>query len=51
MIVEISYGFVKEGYDLCPGYWANKMNWHEGKFDPCGWMVDSVINEIEKKAY
>lgn len=42
-IVEISYGFVKEGYDACTGYWDKDLNWHEGKFNPYGWMVEEVL--------
>lgn len=42
-VLEISYGFVKEGYDSCVGYWDNNLNWHEGKFDPYGWMVEALI--------
>ncbi len=41
-IVEISFGFSPEGYDSCPGYWDKELNWHEGKFDPYGWMVKMV---------
>jgi glutathione synthase/RimK-type ligase-like ATP-grasp enzyme len=48
-VVEVSYGFVQMGYDPCPGYWDIEMNWHEGKFDPCKWMVDSVLKQIEEK--
>lgn len=43
LIVEISYGFTPSGYDSCPGYWDREMNWHEGKFNPYGWMVEMVI--------
>jgi len=43
-LVEVSYGFVKEGYDPCPGYWDKGLNWHEGKFNPYGWMVDDLLN-------
>jgi hypothetical protein len=43
LLVEISYGFVKEVYDPCPGYWDADLNWHEGAFDPYGWMVGMVI--------
>lgn len=42
-LVEISYGFVPEGYDACPGYWDSEMNWHEGSFDPYGWMIDELL--------
>ncbi len=45
-VVEISYGFVKEGYDPCVGYWDSNLNWHEGKFDPYGWMVEEVLKEV-----
>lgn len=43
LIVEISYGFSSAGYDDCPGYWDNKLNWHEGYFNPYGWMVEMLI--------
>lgn len=46
MIVEISYGFSMEGYDPCPGYWDRELKWHEGSFNPYGWMVDGIISEI-----
>jgi hypothetical protein len=42
-VVEIGYGFSPEGYDPCPGYWDKNLNWHEGKFDPYGWMVEEVL--------
>lgn len=42
-LLEISYGFVAEGYDRCPGYWDKSMNWIKGKFDPYGWMVEIVL--------
>lgn len=44
LLVEISYGFAKAGYRDCTGYWDSKLNWHEGAFNPYGWMVDLVIN-------
>lgn len=49
LLVELSYGFSVGAYDLCPGYWDEELQWHEGKFNPQGWMVDSVINEIKIK--
>lgn len=47
LVVEISYGFSSAGYDPCTGYWDNEMCWHEGKFDPYGWMVEDLIRSIE----
>jgi glutathione synthase/RimK-type ligase-like ATP-grasp enzyme len=43
LIVEISYGFSPEGYNDCTGYWDSRLNWHEGTFDPYGWMVEMII--------
>jgi glutathione synthase/RimK-type ligase-like ATP-grasp enzyme len=43
LIVEISYGFMAKGYDLCPGYWDEQLNWHEGAFNPYGWMIENLI--------
>jgi glutathione synthase/RimK-type ligase-like ATP-grasp enzyme len=49
LIVEISYGFSPEGYDDCPGYWDSDLKWHEGKFNPYGWMIDLGRNAERKK--
>jgi hypothetical protein len=46
-MVEISYGFVKEVYDPCVGYWDKDLNWHEGSFDPYGWMIEDLLKSIE----
>jgi hypothetical protein len=43
LVVEISYGFSPAGYDPCPGYWDKEMNWHEGRFNPYGWIVEMMI--------
>jgi glutathione synthase/RimK-type ligase-like ATP-grasp enzyme len=47
IVVECSYGFVKEAYDSCPGYWDKNLNWYKGKFNPYGWMVENLINSVE----
>lgn len=43
LLLEISYGFVPEVYTNCPGYWDRSMNWHQGIFNPYGWMVEDLI--------
>jgi glutathione synthase/RimK-type ligase-like ATP-grasp enzyme len=48
MVVEISYGFSPEGYDPCTGYWDEQLKWHQGAFNPYGWMVDSLLNSIKR---
>jgi glutathione synthase/RimK-type ligase-like ATP-grasp enzyme len=47
LVVELSYGFLAEGYDACPGYWDKNLEWHEGPFNPQGWMVDLVVKKIK----
>lgn len=42
-LVEISYGFANRVYDPCTGYWDEQLNWHEGSFNPYGWMVDLML--------
>lgn len=49
LIVEISYGFTVQPYDSCPGYWDANINWHEGRFNPEGWMVDSLVKKLRHK--
>lgn len=46
LIVEVSYGFVAEGYDACPGYWDKDLSWHEGRFNPQEWMVE-ILNKLK----
>jgi len=43
-LLEISFGFMVEGYDPCEGYWDRELNWYEGRFNPYGWMVDMVVD-------
>ena len=46
LIVEISYGFSVSAYELCPGYWDEKLNWYSESIDPQTWMIEGVINTI-----
>lgn len=48
LVVEISYGFAMNAYDDCEGYWDRKLNWHSGKFNPYGWMVEDIITSIKQ---
>lgn len=45
LIVEISYGFTPSVYVDCPGYWDADLKWHEGEFNPYGWMVEMVLDK------
>lgn len=46
VIIEISYGTSVQAYKPCPGFWDRELNFHEGEFDFCGWMVDVVVNQV-----
>jgi hypothetical protein len=48
LLIEMSYGFLAEGYDRCPGYWDRNGNFHEGPFNPYGWMVDTILEQANK---
>lgn len=48
LLVGLSYGFAAEGYDDCPGYWDEHLKWHEGKFNPQGWMIEGILKEINE---
>lgn len=47
LIVEISFGISVDAYDACPGYWDENLKWYQGKFNPQGWMVEGIINQIK----
>jgi len=47
-LLEMSYGFGMEDGQLY-GYWDRQLNWHEGPFNPFGWMVETVVSRVEEK--
>ena len=49
LVVEISYGFSANGYDSCPGYWTEDLDWHQGTFNPYGWMIEDLLLKITSK--
>ena len=49
LIVEVSFGYIKEVYYPCPGYWDKDLNWREGNFNHEGWIVDLILKEISLK--
>lgn len=42
-LFEVNFNFSLMGNDACTGYWDKDLNWHEGKFNPYGWMVEEVL--------
>ncbi|MHC1775899.1 MAG: RimK family alpha-L-glutamate ligase [Lentimicrobium sp.] len=49
VIVEVSYGFGYDPQQFDFGYWDESLDWHAGKFNPYGWMVDKVVDEVNLK--
>ena len=47
IVVEISYGFSIDAYDLCPGYWDRELNWYEESFLPQEWILDNLIKSLK----
>ena len=47
-VLEVSFGFIKEVYDACTGYWDRDLKWHAGPFNPCEWMVQNLVDSISK---
>jgi len=44
-ILEASYGFVKEVYDPCTGYWDADLNWHPGPIRPQDWIIERILDQ------
>lgn len=50
LVVEISYCFTSLGvYEKCEGFWDKGIKWHEGSFNPYGWMVDTLLRDLNQK--
>jgi glutathione synthase/RimK-type ligase-like ATP-grasp enzyme len=43
LVTEVSFGFVPKPYESCEGFWDSVLNLHKGKFNPFGWMVESIL--------
>lgn len=49
LIGEISYGFPSKNFiEKCEGYWDKDLNWHQGSFNPYGWMLEALMEEINQ---
>ena len=46
-VVEISYGFRFRGN--CQDYWDSQLNWHDVKFRPEYWILDLLLNHLDRK--
>lgn len=46
LIIEMSYGYGTKGSSQAPGYWTADLNWHEEEFNPQGWMVEVLLEQI-----
>lgn len=44
ILVEISFGFSIEAYDLCPGYWTSDLKWINGGVLPQNWIIEDLLS-------
>lgn len=47
LIVEISYGFGREGISKAPGFWDNNLQWHEGPIKPEKLIIKKVVESFK----
>ncbi len=47
LIVEINYGFAREVYFPCTGYWDKELKWHEGKFNQVDWIIENQVSLLK----
>lgn len=50
LLTEISYAFLQSGYGDCPGYWDERLSWHEGPFYPECFMVEDFVRRLDNKS-
>jgi glutathione synthase/RimK-type ligase-like ATP-grasp enzyme len=48
LIVEISYGFPRNFYAKCPGYWDSALRWREGKVTPGSFIIEDIVSLLER---
>jgi glutathione synthase/RimK-type ligase-like ATP-grasp enzyme len=49
LLVEICYAGGIDPEDYEEGYWDKNKIWHQGEFNPYGWMVEGVLADIRQK--
>lgn len=47
LLIEISYGFRKEGYYACPGYWTDDLKFHEEEVQFWAWIIEDCLNQVQ----
>jgi len=47
-ILELSYGFMSEGYDACEAYWGRDLTSRATGFYPQAWIVEKVHGSIAR---
>lgn len=45
VLIEISYGFRKEGYYPCPGYWTADLTFHEEEVQFWAWIIENCLDQ------
>ena len=45
-LIEISYGFIKDLYESCEGYWTEDLKWHNEDVKPELFIIEKLLNEF-----
>lgn len=48
-LIEVSYCWGVDDGETDPGHWDRELNWHPGKINPFGWMIEDVIKEVKER--
>lgn len=48
LIVEISYGFGRDGITKAPGFWDDNLEWYSSIITPEDWILEDLINKIKQ---
>ena len=44
-LIEISYGFIKNLYENCEGYWTEDLKWHNEDVKPELFIIEMLLSE------
>jgi len=48
-VLEISYGFIPKMVYMCPGYWDDRLTWHEGQIWPQEAILLDLLNTADTR--
>jgi glutathione synthase/RimK-type ligase-like ATP-grasp enzyme len=49
-ILEVSYCYIPQLVESCPGYWDSKLDWHEGHIWPQDAILVDLLNDLHRSS-